>query len=367
MAQPLSLPKEIQIAIVAPFPSDGLVQEGWMSRIATMDAVLKDFKRIYLNFADHHVAGHDDWLRQHSVDVWEVCINSTSQEHRLFMEALINQVRSIYVHTCHLAEHIESWLPTGKFFVDMHGIVPEEEEMLGRPELIPKYTRIEQAVLDHCKGIIVVTKAMERHFMEKYPSITNKFLVLPILESYPERRTRVAPEHELPVRAVYAGGRQVWQNIDATLQLAFDTKEFAQFNFYSHEYKFMQKRASELSLDVDSHFSFVSKSALPEKYLANDFGMVLRDDTAVNRVSCPTKLSEYLDFGLIPVVRTPCLGDFQELGYSYVNEPDFREGFIPDQTSRKWMRENNYSVLQQIQKKFYESVPVILDWMKGTK
>ena len=55
-----------------------------------------------------------------------------------------------------------------------------------------------------------------------------------------------------------------------------------------------------------------------EYYMKNDCGVVLRNDNIVNRVACPTKLIDYLQYGLIPIVLSPHIGDFYNLGYKYI-------------------------------------------------
>jgi hypothetical protein len=365
MDNSLKLPPQLDMVVVAPFPSHQRIKEGWMSRIAAIDKILEPYSRLYLNFAPHHLHGRDDHLIQHTDNSWEICINSEDPIHQSFVGALVDLVNGIYVHTCHLAENVEAWLPSGKFVVDMHGIVPEEEIMLGRPELSPKYTRIEQTVLRHCSHVVVVTAAMARHFKEKYPDINTDFHVLPIIETYaPVDSATATNSIELPVRALYAGGRQVWQNIDAMLQLAADSKTVATFSFLSHEYELIKSRAQELDLDSSAFYGFCSKLELPTAYKSHDFGLVLRDDTAVNRVSCPTKLCEYLDFGLIPIVRSPNLGDYQDHDYAYVTEAEFRGGFIPDASSREWMVDQNKDVISRLRQQFGKSVPIIREWFR---
>ena len=154
----------------------------------------------------------------------------------------------------------------------------------------------------------------------------------------------------------------VWQNLDATLKLAQDTASFSKFTFLSHEFELIRTRSLELSYDIQASYGFRTKQDLPLEYAKHDFGLVLRDESAVNRVSCPTKLSEYLDFGLIPIVRYPSLGDFLSLGYAYVTEEDFRSGFVPDHASRVWMREINKNVINTLRKKFIDSVDEVREW-----
>lgn len=50
---------------------------------------------------------------------------------------------------------------------------------------------------------------------------------------------------------------------------------------------------------------------------------VLRDDILVNQVACPTKIVEYLNYGIIPIVLSENIGDFKELGYEYLSINDF--------------------------------------------
>lgn len=45
---------------------------------------------------------------------------------------------------------------------------------------------------------------------------------------------------------------------------------------------------------------------------------VLRDDILVNQVACPTKIVEYLNYGIKPIVLSEKIGDFKEYGYEYI-------------------------------------------------
>ena len=44
----------------------------------------------------------------------------------------------------------------------------------------------------------------------------------------------------------------------------------------------------------------------------------MRDDIVLNRVAAPTKLIEYLSYGLIPIVKTINIGDSVKMGYEYI-------------------------------------------------
>jgi len=67
----------------------------------------------------------------------------------------------------------------------------------------------------------------------------------------------------------------------------------------------------------------LSPEELKRYYVKAHYGFILRDDVVVNRVACPTKMIEYLNYGMIPVVLSPFVGDFDEMGYEYVKLSDF--------------------------------------------
>ena len=207
----------------------------------------------------------------------------------------------------------------------------------------------------------MVTRSMENHYREKYPEINPKNIILPIVESLPpiELPAERGRRTELPVRAVYAGGTQVWQNINGMLDLACSADHFANFSFLSHEWRLIEDMAKKMNAPTKTVFNFCAKSDLGSEYQKYDFGLVLRDDTPVNRVACPTKLYEYMSVGLIPIVRTPALGDFLELNYAYITEDEFRECLFPDSLSRRMMARKNLAAVHSMRKIFSDGSRLI--------
>ena len=323
-----------------------------MSRIGAIDNQFVGLGRIYLHFSEHH---DDDEARiiWRDTETAEVRVNPAGSRSANLVARICASVKILYVHTLHLAEYILPWLNTGKVCVDIHGVTPEEEEMLGRPELKPRYEAVEQQVLAQAMKCIAVSNAMITHYTAKYPHLRPNWITVPVFEAYSERDQLHADKPELPVAVVYAGGTQVWQNLPGMLDLAEASVDWAQFSFYSHDRKLIKKAVAARKIENSTRVSFCEKSRLPGVYHSADFGLVLRDDTAVNRVACPTKLSEYLHFGVIPIVRSPQLGDFYDKGYQYVREDDFKAGFFPDQSTREWMRRKNSDVVKSIENDFY--------------
>jgi hypothetical protein len=91
---------------------------------------------------------------------------------------------------------------------------------------------------------------------------------------------------------------------------------------------------------------------LAAEYSAADFGFIVRDKSPVNGVACPTKLIEYLCYGVIPIVELVEIGDFAAYGYEYVSLADFNEGFFPDHASRGWMIKRNLEVARSMREEY---------------
>lgn len=348
------LPSKIDVVVVAPFPTSERVLEGWMSRINAVDSILRSKRRLYLNFSENHVRGREDVLSQKDECGWELCLSPSSTQHLDLVSEIISKVNAVYVHTIHLAEFLQPWLDSRKIIVDFHGIVPEEEAMLGRPELSAKYEKIEKAVLKEGLRCVMVSKAMEDHYLHKYPEITPRTIILPIVESLPlaNRSEPSSKRSETPANVVYAGGTQTWQNIDSMLDLAKATEGFCDFTFLSHEWRLIKETATRRGSPEKTSFKFCEKNNLTSEYQKHDFGLVLRDDTPVNRVACPTKLYEYMAVGLIPIVRSPALGDFLDWNYSYITEEELKGGFFPDMLSRRMMAKRNLEIIYAMKKIF---------------
>ena len=58
-------------------------------------------------------------------------------------------------------------------------------------------------------------------------------------------------------------------------------------------------------------------------YEKSHYAFILRDDNIVNKVANPTKLIEYLYYGLTPIVLCPTIGDYCELGYEFISVEEF--------------------------------------------
>ena len=337
-----------------------------MTRIASIDHQFRGVPRIYLNFSEDH---NDSKCRAlvRDGECAEALLDPLGRQSAAFVSELAESVDAFYVHTLHLAEHVLPWLGTGKVYVDIHGITPEEEELMGRAHLRERYEAVEQAVLRGARRCISVSEAMSVHYAEKYPFLGPNWLNIPVIAAFGpgvEVTSRRPSDDHHPV-ALYSGGVQAWQNLDAMLDLVESVGNEVEFRFLSHEPLHIRRRIEERKWRHVVEVCTCGKSELPAAYRAADFGLVLRDASPVNRVSCPTKLVEYLLFGLIPVVRSPHLGDFHKLGFSFVTEEEFRDGFIPDAATREWMAERNLQVVRHLTEQFHSATRELRRMVSG--
>ena len=339
-----------EMAFFGPYPHREQVKEGWMSRVYSIDQAFKEFSRIYVHI-DLHIYGDQQRMVQITELTAVIYVNPETAEGKDFITRVIDSVRAVYCHTLHLAEHLLEYLDTGKICVDVHGITPEEEEMMGNPQNVERYTIVEEKVLKNARLCVFVTNAMDTHYRKKYPGVNYRWTKVGIFEKYDTQGLPARSFNgrtELPVKVIYAGGTQAWQNVDKMADSVDKAISRADFIFYSHEHEVIREKISA-SVVEEVVLDFCEKERLAAEYSAVDFGFIIRDHSPVNGVACPTKLIEYLCYGVIPIVELVEIGDFAEHGYEYVSVTDFNEGLFPDQASRTWMIQKNLEVAKTMQ------------------
>ncbi len=138
---------------------------------------------------------------------------------------------------------------------------------------------------------------------------------------------------------------QKWQCVKEMQQLirnASDKLDFCIFTRQPEEFwrKWKSKRPSE-GLTVATR----TPEELRTEYYKRQYGLMLRKDCVINRVACPTKLIEYLTYGIIPVMSTTNLGNFVADGMVYVTVQQLAQGQLPSEKERMQMVCKNLEVL----------------------
>lgn len=223
-----------------------------------------------------------------------------------------------------------------KKIIDLHGAQPEEFEYSGERFKSAIFSFFERLAFRKCDVFIHVSLKMLEHFQVKHPRATCSDLYVPIFSNNIDvnigldleeeehlARTELGFFDDQPV-FLYSGGVQAWQKIEQVIafsKLILDSG--GRVIILS-----MQKELFEAGLRVHQHNSkLLIKSVKPEElskyYLAATYGMMFRDDHVLNEVASPTKLSEYLFYGVVPVLTSVKVGDFVGLGMEYCELDNF--------------------------------------------
>ena len=345
------------VLILADFPNEHTRHEGMAQRILAVDKQIESVDRQYL------FVSHRRFFRKQQ----EPVVGSVTQNrcnlfrHFFFILGLLRNASTIYVHSVINLLPILPLFPllnkTTFVVLDAHGIVPEEQQLAGRSIKARLYAIAERMVFQRADRVLVVTNAMETHFRKKYPQSVPDYVRYSILPAHldPEQQHQVeapsAPEGVL--RVVYSGNLQSWQNIDLMIQLIqANLSNRIRYDILTGEPEAMKDRLSAAGIDSPNiYVQTVAPAELSQFYQAAHYGIILRDDIAVNRVACPTKLVEYLFYGMIPIVKSARIGDFAAMGYEYLTYEDFsaqvaaRKSSINQAVARTLIKQNRQTDL----------------------
>lgn len=223
--------------------------------------------------------------------------------------------------------------------LDLHGLPPEELALSGHVLKSRLYGISERIVIHRAATVIAVTQAMVAHFKRKYPAVKTNYQVFAIVPRHLPAQPPLLAEtaKDDVVNVLYSGNTQSWQNIVLMVELIRNNlSPHIRYYILTGEVEIMRKHLEKAGLAGHKAISVqtVSPGSLKTYYEKAHYGFILRDDIPLNHVACPTKLIEYLYYGIMPVVKSPDIGDFRELGYEYLPYTHF-SGQIQPQKSRK--------------------------------
>jgi hypothetical protein len=336
------------------YPNEQNERDGMMQRIAAVDSIFSSAPRLYLfvSFTRHRrtVAYSQGQVRVERVNFFL---------HYRYVTRCFEAATCVYLHSALNAMRVLPWIRRfkHKIVADAHGLIPEELAFVGRFRRATIWGAVERAMVKNSRLLVVVTQKMADHFLSKYPREieTAQVVILPnfdfqngnVLEASLADRSG----HQL--RLIYAGGVQKWQNIDfmlVTLRRLADIRRDWRSSLYVppeavHE---IQGKVEHLGCD-----SFVSVGSLAHdevlrQYATADLGFVLREPTLMNEVAMPTKLVEYIRYGVVPIVLSPKMGDFMQLGYRYLTIEDLLDLQTLDRRRLKEIRLSNLQCLASI-------------------
>ncbi len=304
------------IVFFAPFPlEDEEKKRGLAQRIMAIDDLFSSRERVYLE-----VSYRKNWSAQKiQIDGKAYLYKLNAFIHFFSIIKILSKATVVYYHT--VANGLKflpyTYIPhlnRLKKICDMHGVLPEECIMDGSKYKYFMYKLVERLVLRDIDEIICVSEVMRDHYNIKYGKYNLNSIILPIYTTNVltdlEKDTKV-----YNLNVIYAGGVQVWQNVGEMLELARLNKDL---NF---EFWFPKQYAEKYrNLNLNDNISFRTGSQIDVKdaYQNVSLGLALRDTDAVNRVACPTKIVEYIENGVVPILKSTEIGDFVNMGLKYL-------------------------------------------------
>lgn len=332
------------ICVVASFPNEQNAKDGMIQRIASIDGLMAGVGRNYLDLSFRRFFRRNVHT-QGLVTVY--CLNVFV--HAFLILRLLRSARIVYVHSAYNALRMFGFPTRAHIVFDAHGIVPEELELEGRKTAAKVLGLVERAILRRCDTLVCVTRSMLAHFRHKHgPQPARDEIVLPIL---PRTGDAATAEQALQSKrqrdtVIYAGGTQAWQNLEKMIDAASRQPQLS-YTFLTAERSRFQ---ALLETGAVRRFNCltVPPAQVKDYYLTHQYGFVLREADLVNAVACPTKLVEYLYWGVLPIVITPCIGDFDAGSLRSVTLQQFLAGDLPDDDRADDMRRHNQGTVQAL-------------------
>ncbi len=324
------------IIVLGHWPSDPTQLEGMGLRIHDMDSVLGPEKRIYVQLKSRSLLPWPE-KKVSSPERDYIWLSPKNPFHVLKLLYLLSRARLIYAHSVlNLSSFwIQRFLRSSsrkKLILDVHGVVPEEFSYTGDAVAAENFSKVERECVSKCIALVHVTSRMREHLTTKHPSLSCEHFVIPTdtaLQAPPQEGLLAAKQPTI----LYAGGTQKWQLFDETLDLFRHVPASWRKLLLTYDLSTARSKISSRGLKIEC--AHKSGTDLAIDYTEAKLGIVLREDNLVNRVACPTKLVDYLKFGVAPVVYSQEIGDFAEFGCPFVSASNIETYFADPNIQRE--------------------------------
>ncbi|MDO7483953.1 glycosyl transferase family 1 [Acinetobacter baumannii] len=321
------------ILFLSKYPElDEEYRDGFYQRVENIDNFFKEDERIYLNVSLFKNLNLKSTQYNNRLQV-----SCNLFLHFFYIFSTFKKSNFVYIQSVYNALNLIIFIIffDKKYVLDLHGVVPEELVMQGKILKSKILNTVEKILFKKIDIAIAVTNTMANHFSKKYKDAKCHFIIYAILPSH-LRSSNIESVFSDKVEVIYSGNIQVWQNVDLMLEV-IKNHLYENINYTILTGDLIGFREKLISHDIDLNkinLKSVSPNELEEYYKQSHYGFILRDDILVNNVACPTKIIEYLNYGIIPIVLTENIGDFKELGYEFLNVNNFNSS-ITQRKSKK--------------------------------
>jgi glycosyltransferase involved in cell wall biosynthesis len=306
------------------FPIEGAEKaDGEMQRVLIIDRLAKreGYTRTYMHLQFRSLqARMARPADMHDVEVHLLSVFNPQSWFKVI--GLIKNNYIAYFHSLHnykFAWLLRPWMRHMRTVLDLHGIVPEENLFLGQPLRAAIYGWLERRAMRHIDRFVSVSTGMTDYLLGKYPSMSrDRFSLLPMIRGAErpydpnvekEQREVIGLPPDTPV-AIYAGNTQKWQNIDTMIEVIARCGDRMRVIILSSAIDEFRLRLRARGID-NVFLCHATQDELYKFYSVANYGFLLRDDNIVNNVANPTKLVEYLKYGIVPVVITTKTSDLK--------------------------------------------------------
>lgn len=320
------------VLFLAPYPTSKNIREGMMQRVAAIDKIFcqNNYEKIYLTPRFKTLQ-----TRRSRVFTNTEEINLSIWTSFILLIKELKKADVIYCHSLYgigiIGILILPFYRSLNIVWDVHGIIPEELKLAEQSKLKQLvYSFLERIIVKKSTKIIVVTNAMKDHLCKKYKKISAEFFVYPILPNTIKDVASVTETiNNRNINIIYAGNTQGYQNIPMMISSIKEMIKVPNINFFiltgekekMYESFKLEGLANETRIYIDS----VNPEELFQYYEKAHYGYILRDNIEVNNVACPTKIIEYLAYGITCITISPNIGDFNILGFDYININDLKK------------------------------------------
>lgn len=188
----------------------------------------------------------------------------------------------------------------------MQGVVPEESFMRRHSKLrFWAISFLEYLVLKKAKMLLLVSNEMLQHYEKKYHlNLKRKSFIMPCFNEMSIENTAFLNDKYKENTFTYVGSLHAWQCFEETVKLYAQIEKKANKPVQFYVYTFQQEAAENVlqKYDVQNYtVDCVPQEELSEQIKKIKYGFIIREDCAVNNVATPTKFSNYLANGIIPI------------------------------------------------------------------
>lgn len=337
-----------KITFVGQYPTPENIRDGFIQRIKDIDDLFSESHRVYLDIRIK------DYFEARRIEVGNVTIFKLNYFLHFFkIISVLLKSKIIYIHSVYNGFKIIPHLffvsrRKRKICLELHGAFPEESKYYGERLNPYIFSLVEKWILKKSHSIVYVSNQFKDYIQSKWnftstlesfiiPTIASNVVKKENVENIEEIRSRFNIQDD-DVVFLYSGSTKKWQKIELTLETILKIASNTRYKFflltgYLEDMKRMLKK-----FGLDEHPRIFVLSVTPEEiseyYATAHYGFILRDDHILNRVASPTKLFEYLFYGIIPIMESLNIGDFLQYECEYLKVEDVTNNLPPRKSLR---------------------------------